>query len=179
MAAGALVATAAVLAPSYAQAQYIQTAGTVTCTTSNSTPQAGGAVTFSVLVLDGQGRTVSGQQVLFAANGAQLASPTGTTNGSGIASVNVTAGQGAATLIATSNSLQCGSLLSPQAPAGPSSEVAGSRFIPPATGDAGLSLESNTAKSGSVPVSAVLGLAVVIGGLGLAGLGLSRRATAL
>jgi hypothetical protein len=167
------------VAPSSAQAQYIQTVGTVTCTTSNSSPQAGGAVTFSVLVLDGQGRTVSGQQVLFAASGAQLASSTGTTNASGIASVNVTAGQGAATLVATSNSLQCGSALSPQAPAGPSGEVAGSRFIPPTTGDAGLSLESNAAKSGSAPVAAFFGLAIVIGGLGLAGFALSRRATAL
>ncbi|MPZ48774.1 MAG: hypothetical protein GEU75_05580 [Dehalococcoidia bacterium] len=138
--AAAAAAIAFFLIAQTASAQYPEPKGNLVCGVSQANVSVSGNLAFTATLHDGAGNPLSGQTVIFSivsqSGDAKLSASGVTTNSSGMATVQVSAGQSAGQVVVSATGgegLECRAI----------SEVLSVVFRPPSTGDAGL---ADTAK---------------------------------
>lgn len=123
-----------------AQAQYPGTLGGLICDTGGVTAvMTNSNVGLTATLTDPAGQPIAGQVLAFTAQagGTVISQGTATTNSNGVATFNLGVGANAGTIVlsAVGGSISCSSNVSSQTLV---SEVLGSTFVPPVTGEAGM-----------------------------------------
>lgn len=151
-----------------AQAQYPQTLGSIICDTGGITiVTTNTGVGLTATLTNAAGQPVSGQTINLVAqgpNGAIISQGTVTTNSNGAATLNLNVGNtpGNITLSATGGTLSCSANVTSRPPV---SEVLGSTFVAPATGDAGLVAQSGGSNTNTLMLMASGIVAALAAGL--------------